>query len=718
MTVRHLLLVPLIILVAWVGLAFVTVRQGEVDRKKDQLVLGTIGEPGLLNPILSQSVAASQIEDMVFNRLLSSDENFNVIPELARDYRVTQKSTAFFKNATQAQAARDALWAAKDKWQGLALADVKLDDAKLLLQFEDPKRKVVGGTGYENELFKIIDQKTLLEVCVITITHDPEIMLPGGKAADAAGVTKALQALADRIEGVSVHEIFPVGSSLLSVSVFGDSKAFLDAIPATLAGSNADGSSSQAGEVMEFLDEALLNEPTITFWLRDDVKWQDGESLTAEDAAFTYRAVIDPQYRSPRAGDYWPIKKTSVPDKYTFAVEYRTPYGDLVHTWQKTQILPSHILEGKTAQWWADNYNSNPVGSGPFKVDEWKRNESVSLAANPNYFEGPPSLSSIVFRVMPDPFVNQIAFESRGFDEYTIAPYQYDRYKAETDRFDVYSQWSLGYLYIGWNLKKPMFADLKVRVALAHAIDIDRIIKYVYFGRARQSTGTFPQEMWYASTKIKPFQYDPEKALAMLAECGWVDTDGDGILDKDGKPFEFTLITNHGNTPRKLTSILIQDDLKKIGVKVNTAFYEWAVFIKNYLNTREYDACLLAWALYHNYDLHGIWHSSQAEPPGMNNACYANPKVDKLLEKVRTCFRRDEIKEYCSEIQEQIYQDQPYLFLVEAKGSSALYKDLFVVRRPGPDGTWLVEPIRETKAGFEMYMKWWAPQSIAPHMKP
>jgi len=716
MLARRLLMIPMVTLTVVVVVAFFVVRNLNVAHRKDQLTLGMIGEPDVLNPILSQSTSSSEVEALIFNSLLGSDENLNVIGELASDYQVTQDSTGFFKTPAAASRAQQELLAAKDAWAAMHLASVRRHAAQLVLHLEDPASKVVAGTSYQEELFKIIDRRDLLPVCVITVSHNPEAQFANGDLADSQELITRLSSLAGSLEGVEIHEVFPINDSLVSVSVYGDCAGYRRAVEEMFRKQSPPG--KPVGQIMEYLDEALLNEPTIRFTLRRDVRWQDGQPLTSRDAAFTYHCIIDPKYRSPRAGDYWPIKKVETPDPYTFVVQYRTPYGDLVHSWQKTQLIPAHVLEGKDAQWWADNFNSRPIGTGPFRVEQWKRNEYVRLRANPDYFEGPPNLPAAVFRILPDPFVNQIAFEAKGFDTYTLAPYQVQRYEQQTDRYDLFRDWGLGYVYIGWNLKNPLFADRRVRVALAHAVDVDRIIKYVYRGWARRSNGTFPRRMWYANKDIEPYPYDPDKARELLAEAGWTDSDGDGWLDKDHKRFEFSLITNHGNTMRMLIQQLVQDDLKKIGIKVDTASYEWAVFITNYLNTRQFDACLLGWALYYNYDLYGIWHSSQAEPPGMNNVGYANKQVDRLLEEVRTTFERERIKQLCNRIQELIYRDQPYLFLLEAQPTAALYKDLYVVRRPLPDGQWLVEPIRQTQAGYTFYMKWWAPKSMAPALSP
>jgi len=261
-----------------------------------------------------------------------------------------------------------------------------------------------------------------------------------------------------------------------------------------------------------------------------------------------------------------------------------------------------------------------------------------------------------------------------------------------------------------------MFRDRRVRVALAHAVNIDRIIKYVYRGYARPSNGTFPEHMWYANKTLEPYPHDPGKARQMLAETGWRDTDGDGWIDKDGVRFEFALITNHGNTNRAAIQALVQDDLKKVGIKVNTAVYEWAVFIQRYINTREFDACVLGWDLGYSYDLFQLWHSSQIDSPGLNQCAYSSKDVDRLLVEIRTTFDRERIARLCAEMQEVIYRDQPYLFLLTSYTASALYRGKYVVRRPDEMGGWIVEPIRNTKAGYAYYVNWWAPKAIAPHL--
>ena len=719
MLIKYLLLAPLLIIIGWMVMAFFVVQENNISHKKEQLTFGTIGEPDTLNPIISQTTSASEVQAFVFNGLIKRDANLNIVGDLAETYRITQISTAFFRSERLAAEALAKLRAAKDRWPKMKLASCRQNGRTLVLRFGDPQVAVVAGTSYEEQLFEIIDRERLVPVSVMTITHNPSLALADGKKATTEAVLERIAAVADRLSGVSILEAFPLTESILSVSITGGGKAFREALGRALGDGEGDNGkkAEPGGEVFDYLDQALLNEPVITFKLRRGVRWHDGHPLTSADAAFTYRCIMDPQYRSPRSSSFWPIKRVQTPDRHTFVVIYRTPYGECIQSWGM-ELIPKHVLEGKSGKCWADNYNSKPIGTGPFRLVEWQHNELLRLEANRDYFEGAPNLPAVVFRVLPDPFVNQVAFDARGFDTYTLAPYQVPRYKNDQKTFRVFQRWGLGYLHIGWNIGKPMFRDRRVRVALAHAVDVGRIIKYVYRGYARASNGIFPEQMWYANKELKPYPYDLAKARGLLDEAGWRDTDGDGWLDKDGKRFEFTLITNNGNTNRAAIQALVQDDLKKVGIKVNTAVYEWAVFIKNYIGTRQFDACVLGWYLGYSYDMFQLWHSSQIDSPGLNQCGYSNPEADRLLLQVRTTFDRKEIARLCHRLQELIYRDQPYLFLLNAFAASALYRDKYVVRRPDGRGNWLVEPVRKTEAGYRIYMNWWAPRSIAPHLTP
>ena len=275
----------------------------------------------------------------------------------------------------------------------------------------------------------------------------------------------------------------------------------------------------------------FLAEPAVLFSLRDDVRWHDGEPFTSRDVVFTYRAIMDDATASPRKPDFLYILRIETPDAHTVRVVYRKPYSPALSSWM-IGMLPAHILEDKPQEWWANNFNRNPVGTGPFRFDVWKTNEYVRVIRNRDYFDAPgPWLDSIVFRVLPDQLSLRLAFETRQVDFWAVDPWAVGHFQ-EDKRFDLFSAPSSAYTYVGWNLRRPIFQDERVRQALAHAVNVPEMVKYVLYGHGEQSTGIFTPKMWFFDPNIEPFAYDPEKARQLLAEAGWK-PGKDGILEKD-----------------------------------------------------------------------------------------------------------------------------------------------------------------------------------------
>ena len=205
-----------------------------------------------------------------------------------------------------------------------------------------------------------------------------------------------------------------------------------------------------------------------------------------------------------------------------------------------------------------------------------------------------------------------------------------------------------------------------MRQALSYAIDKQEIIKGVLLGLGRECTGPFkPGTYWY-NPKVKRYPYDPAKARELLAQAGWKDRDGDGVLDKDGRPFEFAILTNQGNSYRANTGVIIQQRLSQIGVRVKLRTVEWAAFIKEFIDKGRFEAVLLGWSTTPDPDQFDIWHSSKAKPGQLNFVSYKNPEVDRLLTEQRRTFDREKRRALIFKLQEILAEDQPYTFLYVA----------------------------------------------------
>ncbi len=402
---------------------------------------------------------------------------------------------------------------------------------------------------------------------------------------------------------------------------------------------------------------------TITFRLRRNVRWHDGRPFTAADVLFTYQRLIDPAVKTPYSGDFEKVASVETPDDYTVRVRYKEPFAPGLVSWGMG-IIPKHLLEHDDLN--HTTFGRAPVGTGPYTFRRWKTGESIELAANPDYFEGRPHIDRYYFRIIPDSSTVFLELLTGGVDSWGLTALQYAR-QTQTPRFTTqfrtYRYPSFGYTYIGYNLADPRFSDARVRWALNYAIDKEEIVRGVRFGLGKVTTGPFATESWAYNDTIQPAPYDPARAKALLAEAGWRDTDGDGWLDRYGRPFEFTIITNQGNDERKAIAEIVQRRLQAVGIKVKIKILEWSVMVHEFIDKRRFEAVLLGWSLGREPDCYEIWHSSQTKEGQFNFLGYHNDEVDRLLVDGRRTFDQAQREAIYHRIHALIYQDQPCTFL-------------------------------------------------------
>ena len=403
---------------------------------------------------------------------------------------------------------------------------------------------------------------------------------------------------------------------------------------------------------------------TITFHLKKGVRWHDGVEFTADDVLFGYKIIIDDNTPSAYKEDFLQVKTAEVLDKYTFKVTYEKPFAPALSSWGSLIVLPKHILEGKDIT--KSEMVRHPIGTGPFKFKEWIPGQKILLTYNQDYFEGRPYLDGVIYRIIPDPATLFLELKSGGLDWSGVTPLQY---KKQTDdeyfkkNYSKFKYPSFTYTYLGFNLKHPWFSDKKIRQAIAYAIDKEEIIKGVLLGLASPSTGPYVPNTWPYNPNVKKYEYNPDKAKELLKEAGWQDVDGDGILEKDGKKFEFTILTNMGNTIRIKTATIIQYRLNKIGIKVNIRQLEWSAFINWFIDKKRFEAVILGWSIGLDPDQYDIWHSSKTKEKELNFVSFKNSEVDELLEKGRRVFDVEERKKAYFRIQEILAEELPYVFL-------------------------------------------------------
>lgn len=412
-----------------------------------------------------------------------------------------------------------------------------------------------------------------------------------------------------------------------------------------------------AAESYEVLDGGRK----LRFTLKPGILWEDGVEMTAADVEFTYKTMINPNTPTAYGGIFRSIASFAVTGKYTFEVGYDAPFARSLETWMR-QILPKHILEGENLH--ETKYSRAPVGNGPFRLKEWTAGTRIVLEANPLYFEGRPNMDRLIFSTIPDLTTMFLELKAGALDMMQLTPQQYVfQSKSLEGAYDRFRFLSFSYTYLGYNHKSPLFADVRVRQAIAHVVDKRAIIAGALLGQGEATIGPYVPGTWAYNTAIRDYPVDEARAEGLLAEAGW-NKDADGVLrNVKGLPFAFTIMTNQGNEQRIKTAVIIQSQLKKLGMKVSVRTVEWATFFSQFVHKGYFDAVILGWTTPLDPDLYDVWHSSALRPNGLNFMKYSDRELDILIEEGRSTFDRAERKKFYDKAQEILHRDQPYCFL-------------------------------------------------------
>lgn len=424
---------------------------------------------------------------------------------------------------------------------------------------------------------------------------------------------------------------------------------------------------------------------TITFHLKPNLKWADGEPLTSSDVMFTWQTVTNDNTRTPYGADYKLVIKAETPDNITFRVTYAQPYAPALDSWSGLHILPKHLLQNQDIN--TTSFARNPVGSHYYKLDQWKSGESISLSRNENATQGQANIDRLISRIIPDRAAQFLELMADNIDSMSLNSIQYARiFPARPDlneKFSLYKELGNSYTYLGFNLKHKPFDDIRVRKAINYAIDKQEIIDGVLLGLGLPVASPYKPGTRWSNPKLKPYAYNPQRAIELLKAAGFEDHDGDGILDKDGMPLAFEILTNQ-NKEREMSAVLIQRRLKEIGIDVKIRVVEWATFISRFIKTGDFNVVLLGWGLGVEPDQYNIWHSSQQAPGQFNFIGYQNKKVDHLLEKGRLELNPDKRMKIYHDFAEILLEDSPIVYLYAGYGLPTMHKRIKGIDNPAP----------------------------------
>jgi ABC-type transport system substrate-binding protein len=707
-TKRILILAPLVLMLILIQSYFWVPTYEQQARgnpnRLNEYINASIGDATILNPILSAESASSEIEEKVFEGLLDRDENLRFRGRLATSWKISEEAF-FYVNETASV-------------PGMGQPSAR----QIIDLLENSKKKEGLSPPALKKTLESIKSISLIPQRIYTVDRiRKDLQTPKNTAQIKIKVAAParIKLVLDRVDQDLFTNLIQLLGENYFISFHGET--YLSAEPAI----DSELLSLYAAELLP----ATEHNPIIEFNLRKNVAFHDGHIFDARDVKFTYDAIMNPKNLSPRVSDYEPVKEVQVVDPLHVRIVYKRLYSPAIGTWGMG-ILPEHLLNaealrkealglGKDPETFSmrqSAFNRHPIGCGPFVFREWKSDQFIILDRFERYWEGPPNYKKYALRVIPDLLTQEMEFYAGTIDSYGVQPHQVKRLKDDP-RFQSFSGLSFGYTYIGYNMRRPPFDDLRVRRALSMAIDVNKIIKFVLYNQGERITGPFVEQTDYYDHNIKPVPYDPQGALKLLAEAGWK-PNAEGWLERNGQRLQFTLITNSGNDIRKAILAIAQDAWKQIGIDVRTDLLEWSVFIQERVNKLDFDALVLGWSMGIEPDLYQIWHSSQTGPHQLNFVGFKNQAADALIIKIRQEYNHAKQVQYCHQLHKIIAYEQPYTFLYVGRWTAILDKRI-VIREVDESGNVVYKKITPTKTGsYTFYFNKWIKLAHVPKLEP
>ncbi|HEX6087640.1 MAG TPA: ABC transporter substrate-binding protein, partial [Thermoanaerobaculia bacterium] len=444
------------------------------------------------------------------------------------------------------------------------------------------------------------------------------------------------------------------------------------------------------------------------FELNDKATFADGTRVKASDVVFSLRKVLDPTSEALQiigGFEYLDLARTRAVDDDTVEVAFRETLAPQLLRFNDIMVLPEHIYSKGSFR---NDFNSIAVGSGPYRLVRRDPGKEIVLERRDDYWREKPPLKSVIFKVISDNGTAWNALRRGDIDEARMTSDLWFRERenpAHTAAIDFRRFYTMNYNFITWNSRASNLADKRIRNALAMCVPLDALVKDLYHGTARAMSGPFTPDDFAYNPTVPVTRHDLPAAKRLLTNAGWLDSDADGIVDRNGKPLKVEMILMAGQASTLQFGQMIQAEMRKIGVDLDLVVLDFSSAIKRIVDG-DYQSAYLGFELDSDPDPFNILHSSQIPPRGQNFARYSNPEVDRLIVQARSELDREKRKDMYWRIHELVAADQPYTFTVQVSSKWGLSK-----RVKGVD----------VSRGYGLYrwfpgpLAWWIPRDQRTH---
>jgi peptide/nickel transport system substrate-binding protein len=444
----------------------------------------------------------------------------------------------------------------------------------------------------------------------------------------------------------------------------------------------------------------------LTVKLRKGIKFHNGDRLTSRDVKATLEAILDPKkLTTSLRSSFTDLGSVAAVDDHTLVVTWKKPYFLANDTLLGgVPIMPASALKGDFDTL---PINRAPIGTGPFRFVSWETGKAITLARNEEYWGPKAWLEKVVIRFVKDETVATQLWERGEFDLMThIQPSVWRSIEAPTEN----NRWAItgyqrinfienSYSWLGWNEERSFFADVRVRRALAMLYPADKVAKNIDMDLELPTTCTYYRFSDSCDSQVAPIAYDPAGATALLASAGWVDSNRDGVLDKDGVPFKFTFLSNPHSVKLAKLIPLLQEEFKKAGIEMDVEKVDSSQYLSR-LRVHDFDAAALQWGTNEpERDNFQVYHSSQ-KLGGSNFVSYQSPRADALLEQIRITFDVSERRALERQLHRVLYEEQPYTWLTNRPALDAVKNH--------------VRGIRPSLAWYDLRKVWLQPPGSKP----
>ena len=381
------------------------------------------------------------------------------------------------------------------------------------------------------------------------------------------------------------------------------------------------------------------------FRLRGGIRFHDGRELTSADVRSTFEWILDPKNRSPHRHAYSAISRIETPDERTVLFRLTEPFAPFL----------AGMVRGIVPRGAPVSAYSPPVGAGPYRIDDFQRDEAVRLSPYEGYFGGPPAIERVVVKFVPDTNVRFLELK-KGSVNFVLNGVDPDLVPAALENRNLVTEEGPGSnaSYLGFNLRDPILSDLRVRRAIAQAIDRESIVRAIWGGHADIADSILAPGFWAHAEGIPPVRYDPGSAAALLDAAGYRDPDGAGPKVR----FTLTYKTSQNELRRRIAAVF-QEQMRQVGIAVEVHSYEWGTFFSD-IRKGNFQLYSLTWVGIQDPDIyHYVFHSGSVPPAGANRGGYRNVEIDRLVEAGRREISRERRKAIYGRVQRILARELP-----------------------------------------------------------